>query len=75
MTAEEIELVGGSHDGQVMHIQPAERLHLPCERPVGLAEFVPADGLVAAPTSVQETYRRDVISDRTHRWRYLLERR
>ena len=71
MKVEDVELVGGVHCGRVMAVKVGvERVHVP--RPVSLR----AEPEAAVPDPPwEDVYRRDVISDRTHRWRYVLERR
>jgi hypothetical protein len=78
MTAREridIVLVGGARDGEEMTIQASERLLLPRLAAVNLhARFTLAEELAVSPAFERDVYRRDVISDRTHRWRYVLEK-
>lgn len=78
MTSEPIDivLVGGARDGEEMTILASRWLILPRLADVNLhARFMLAEdpGVVDGPTFERDVYRRDVISDRTHRWRYVLE--
>lgn len=84
MTARErldIVLVGGARDGEEMTIQASEWLVIPRLADVSMharfmqvAEDTPL-GVHDSQTFERDVYRRDVISDRTHRWRYVLEKR
>jgi hypothetical protein len=77
----DIVLVGGARDGDEMTIQATEWLVIPRlpdvdvhARSMRVTEDEPL-GVHGSPEFERDIYRRDVISDRTHRWRYVLERR
>ena len=72
MTAIDIVLVGGARDGEEMTISATERLVLPRLDVKPYASLEQA--LLDSPVFERDVYRRDVVSDRTHRWRYVLER-
>jgi hypothetical protein len=68
--SESIELIGGPKDGHIWEISDLiEYINIPVPPDLtSLMEPDPAD-VVIAPFR-RGVYRRDVISDETHRWRY-----
>lgn len=73
MTSVEVELVGGPCDGKVMCLssQLPEWLRVPVAVPY--PAFDPVDPTTPLYRSFEElVYHRCVISDVTHRWRYVL---
>lgn len=70
---EDVELIGGPKDGQqyTVHALPAV-IVVPI--PPDLTRLAPEDPTAwVRPTFGTARYRRDVISDRSHRWRYVYE--
>jgi hypothetical protein len=73
--SEYVELYGGPSDGVTMAVQePLPQIVIPVLRRPLVASYTAAElPAVADAAYLRARYRRDVISDVTHRWKYRYE--